>query len=48
MIMAKYECLVCGWIYNEDEKSVKFEDQPDDYICLVCGAPKDQFENIED
>jgi len=44
--MAKWECLVCGWIYDEKEQGIKFEDQPDDYVCPVCGAPKDQFEKI--
>ncbi|MBD3195937.1 MAG: rubredoxin [Candidatus Lokiarchaeota archaeon] len=46
--MAKYECLVCGWVYDEDEEGTPFEELPDDYTCPVCGAPKDQFEKIED
>lgn len=46
--MAKWECLVCGWIYDESVEGIKFEDQPDDYVCPVCGAPKDQFEKIEE
>ncbi|MFW9968928.1 MAG: rubredoxin [Candidatus Odinarchaeota archaeon] len=44
--MAKWECLVCGWIYDEDVEGVEFEDQPDDYVCPECGAPKDQFEKL--
>jgi rubredoxin len=26
--MAKWECLVCGWIYDEEVEGIKFEDQP--------------------
>ncbi|MGV9142184.1 MAG: rubredoxin [Promethearchaeota archaeon] len=43
----KFECLVCGWIYDEEEEGTPFEELPDDYECPVCGAPKDQFEKIE-
>lgn len=46
--MAKWECLVCGWVYDEEEEGTPFEDLPDDYTCPVCGAPKSQFEKIED
>ncbi|MCS7143743.1 MAG: rubredoxin [Archaeoglobaceae archaeon] len=52
--MAKYQCSVCGYIYNEDEgdpdsnvpPGTKWEDLPDDWVCPVCGATKDQFEKI--
>ena len=49
--MKKYVCEVCGWIYDPEvgdsnagiEPGVEFADLPDDYICPVCGAGKDQF-----
>jgi len=49
--MAKWECTVCGYIYDsaigDPEHGVKpgtaFEDLPDDWVCPVCGAAKDQF-----
>ena len=52
--MDKYECLVCGYIYNPEEgdpdsgvsAGTAFEDLPDDWVCPVCGADKDQFEKI--
>ena len=40
----KYVCVVCGWVYDEAVEGVKFEDQPDDYVCPICGVGKDQFE----
>ncbi|TFF94246.1 rubredoxin [Candidatus Thorarchaeota archaeon] len=54
--MARYECLVCGWVYDEEkgdpdsgvEPGTKFEDIPDDWVCPMCGASKDDFEQIED
>ena len=29
----KYECTVCGYIYDEEVEGVKFEDLPDDWVC---------------
>jgi len=53
--MAKWECLVCGWVYDEDvgdpdggiDPGTKFEDVPDDWVCPMCGAAKEDFEKIE-
>ena len=50
--MDKYVCTVCGYIYDpalgDPENGVAvgtaFEDLPDDWVCPVCGADKDQFE----
>jgi rubredoxin/flavin reductase (DIM6/NTAB) family NADH-FMN oxidoreductase RutF len=51
----KYKCLVCGHIYNPEEgdpdsgikPGTKFEEIPDDWICPLCGATKDMFEEIK-
>ena len=53
--MAKWKCIVCGYIYDEEEgdpdngiaPGTKFEDLPDDWVCPLCGAPKNMFEKIE-
>ncbi len=53
--MAKWECTVCGWVYDEEkghpesgiEPGTKFEDLPDDWVCPVCGASKEDFEQVE-
>jgi rubredoxin len=50
--MGKYVCSVCGYVYDpalgDPENGVTagtlFEDLPDDWVCPVCGAEKDQFE----
>ena len=42
--MAKYKCTVCGYIYDEQEEGVKFDDIPDDWVCPTCGVSKDYFE----
>lgn len=52
--MDKYECSVCGYIYDPADgdpdngvaAGTKFEDIPDDWTCPVCGAEKDQFEKV--
>ena len=53
--MDKYKCSVCGWIYDPElgdqdggiPPGTPFEKLPDDWICPVCGAAKDQFEKVE-
>ncbi len=41
-------CTVCGWVYDEGVEGIPFEQQPDDYVCPVCGAPKSAFEKLEE
>ncbi len=51
----KYMCVVCGWIYSEEEGApdegiapgVYWEDVPDDWVCPDCGATKEDFEMLE-
>jgi rubredoxin len=50
--MQKYECTVCGYIYdpavgdpdNGYPAGTPFEDLPDDWVCPDCGVEKDWFE----
>ena len=54
--MATYECTVCGYIYDpklgDPDGNIKpgtpFEEIPDDWVCPVCGASKDQFEKVKE
>ena len=43
----KYVCTICGDVYDEEEKGVKFEELPEDWVCPVCGAPKSVFKPQE-
>jgi rubredoxin len=53
--MKKYECKVCGYIYDpqkgDPETGIKpgtpFEQLPDDWVCPVCGAGKEEFEEVK-
>jgi len=53
--MAKYRCTVCGYVYDPElgdpdggiKPGTPFEEIPDDWVCPVCGAAKDEFERIE-
>jgi len=48
-----YKCIVCGYIYDPEqgdpaggiEPGTQFIDLPDDYLCPICGASKDEFVN---
>lgn len=50
--MKKWECLVCGWIYDEAEgdpeggikPGTRWEDIPEDWICPECGLGKRDFD----
>ena len=52
--MARWECIVCGLIYDEREgwpedgiaPGTKWEDVPDDWTCPDCGVGKEDFELI--
>jgi rubredoxin len=49
--MDKYECSICGYVYDPAEgdpdngvaPGTKFEDVPEDWVCPTCGAPKSEF-----
>ena len=51
----KYKCTVCGYVYDPElgdpdggmKPGTPFEKLPDDWVCPVCGASKDQFEKEE-
>jgi rubredoxin len=53
--MDKYECQVCGYIYDpvlgDPEGGIApgtpFEKLPADWVCPQCGAAKDMFEKIK-
>jgi len=51
----KWQCIVCGWIYDEAqgwpedkiEPGTPFADIDDDWVCPDCGVGKEDFEMIE-
>jgi rubredoxin len=50
--MDKYVCVVCSYVYDPEkgdpdsgvEPGTPFDKLPEDWLCPVCGAGKDQFE----
>lgn len=52
--MKKYECTVCGYIYDPAEgdpdngvaPGTAWEDVAEDWVCPLCGAGKDVFEEV--
>ncbi|MEE8365344.1 MAG: rubredoxin [Gammaproteobacteria bacterium] len=53
--MKKWECIICGLIYDEAEgwpddgiaPGTRWDDVPDDWICPDCAVTKVDFEMIE-
>ncbi len=49
--MARWECIVCGWVYDEEKgwpddgiaPGTPWDQVPDDFLCPECGAPKQDF-----
>ena len=48
----KYICDVCGYVYDPVigdpdsgvEPGTEFADIPEDWVCPLCGAPKEDFD----
>lgn len=53
--MQKYECDLCAWVYDPAKgdpdggiaPGTPFEDIPDDWVCPLCGASKEDFSPID-
>ena len=53
--MTKYECDVCGYIYDPAEGApddgisagTSFDDVPTDWICPLCGVGKEDFTPLD-
>lgn len=54
-IMRTYMCVVCGFVYDEEQglpqegiaPGTRWEDIPENWKCPECGAAKNDFEMIE-
>jgi len=52
--MKKYRCVVCGYEYDPEagdpangvDPGTSFDDLADDWLCPVCGAGKEEFEEV--
>lgn len=50
--MEKWVCSLCGYVYdpaqgdpdNGVNPGTAWEDVPGDWLCPICGAPKEDFE----
>lgn len=53
--MAKWECDICGYIYDPAEgdsdagiePGTSFEDLPEDWVCPDCGVGKEDFTRLD-
>lgn len=52
----KYECVICGFIYDEAEglpddgfpPGTRFEELPEEWECPDCGISKSDFDLLEE
>ena len=50
--MNNFVCVLCGYVYRSNvgdeengiEPGTDFEDIPEDWICPLCGASKEDFD----
>jgi rubredoxin len=55
MAYKKYECVICGFVYDEEKglpeegiaPGTLWEDVPDDWECPECGVSKYDFEMVQ-
>lgn len=55
-IMKKYECNVCGYVYDPEvgdpesgiQPGTPFEALPEDWVCPLCGVGKEDFSPVEE
>ena len=55
MAYKKFECVICGFIYDEEKglpeegiaPGTLWEDVPDDWECPECGVSKYDFEMVQ-
>lgn len=55
-MLAKWKCMACEYVYDPEKGDpdsgipprTAFEDLPDDWVCPVCGVPKNMFEKLEE
>lgn len=53
--MRQWQCIVCGFIYDEAKglpeegiaPGTSWDDVPDDWECPECGVGKDDFEMVQ-
>jgi rubredoxin len=53
--MKKWQCIVCGWVYDEALGDAEhgiapgtlWADVPDSFVCPECGVPKADFVMME-
>ena len=51
--MKRWVCTICGYVYDPEigdpehgvEKGTEFEDVVEDWICPICAANKDEFDD---
>ena len=55
MAYKKFECVICGFIYDEEKglpeegiaPGTLWADVPDDWMCPECGVSKYDFEMVQ-
>jgi rubredoxin len=53
-LLYRWKCSICDYIYDPEKgdpennvtSGTSFEELPENWVCPVCGAPKDVFEKL--
>jgi len=45
--LARYECDVCGTIFDEEKEGMKWDELPAGWHCPVCESDKSYFQNMD-
>jgi rubredoxin len=52
--MVKFRCTVCDYVYDPElgdpdagiDPGTNFNDLPEEWVCPLCGAGKEEFEEV--
>ena len=44
----KYQCTICGYVYDDEKENVPFDELSNDWRCPLCGELKSDFKKISD
>jgi flavin reductase (DIM6/NTAB) family NADH-FMN oxidoreductase RutF/rubredoxin len=43
---ARHQCFMCGYVYDDADEEIPFDELPDDWTCPACGVGKEEFFEI--
>jgi len=46
--MARFQCTICEYIYDEEKEQKRWDELPEDWVCPLCGVPRSFFVELKE